>query len=44
MYITLAPAHRLDGQFTVIGQVIAGMDVVRKLAVPDIIRRVTVKE
>jgi peptidyl-prolyl cis-trans isomerase B (cyclophilin B) len=43
-YITLAPAHRLDGDYTVIGQVISGMDVVRKLAVPDVIRRVTVKE
>jgi len=31
------------GTFPVIGQVISGMDVVRKLAVPDIIRRATVK-
>jgi cyclophilin family peptidyl-prolyl cis-trans isomerase len=36
--------HRLDGKYTVIGQVISGMDVVQKLVVPDIIRRVTVKE
>jgi cyclophilin family peptidyl-prolyl cis-trans isomerase len=44
MYIMLAPRHSLDGDYTVIGQVIAGMDVVRKLVVPDVIRRVTVKE
>ncbi|HZI80305.1 MAG TPA: peptidylprolyl isomerase [Vicinamibacterales bacterium] len=44
LYVTLAPVHRLDGNYTVIGQVIAGMDVVQKLAVPDVIRRVTVKE
>jgi cyclophilin family peptidyl-prolyl cis-trans isomerase len=44
MYIMLAPRHSLDGDYTVIGQVISGMDVVRKLVVPDVIRRVTVKE
>ena len=43
MYITLAPQPKLDGQFTVFGQVISGMDVVQKLAVNDIVRRVTVK-
>ncbi len=44
IYITLAPAHRLDGDYTVLGQVIQGMDVVQKLAVTDVIRRATVKE
>jgi len=44
IYVALAPLHRLDGDYTVIGQVIAGMDVVQKLVVPDVIRRVTVKE
>jgi len=44
LYVMLAPRHSLDGDYTVIGQVIAGMDVVRKLLVPDVIRRVTVKE
>jgi cyclophilin family peptidyl-prolyl cis-trans isomerase len=44
LYVMLAPRHSLDGDYTVIGQVIAGMDVVQKLAVPDVIRRVTVKE
>ena len=43
MYITLAAQPKLDGQFTVFGQVTSGMDVVRKLAVNDIVRRVTVK-
>lgn len=44
IYVALAPLPRLDGDYTVIGQVIAGMDVVQKLVVPDVIRRVTVKE
>jgi cyclophilin family peptidyl-prolyl cis-trans isomerase len=44
IYIALTPLPRLDGDYTVIGQVIAGMDVVQKLVVPDVIRRVTVKE
>jgi peptidyl-prolyl cis-trans isomerase B (cyclophilin B) len=44
IYVALAPLKRLDGKYTVIGQVISGMDVVQKLVVPDIIRRVTVKE
>ena len=43
MYVMLAPRPELDGQFTVFGQVISGMDVVQKLAVNDVIRRVTVK-
>jgi len=49
LYIALAGLGEprianIQGDFTVIGQVIAGMDVVRKLQVPDIIRRATVKE
>ena len=43
MYIMLAPRHSLDGDYTVIGQVIVGMDVVQKLAKGDIIRRVSVR-
>ena len=43
MYITLAPQPRLDRDFTVFGQVISGMDVAQKLAINDVIRRVTVK-
>jgi cyclophilin family peptidyl-prolyl cis-trans isomerase len=51
MYILLRnDAPPLDGKYAVFGQVIAGMDVARKLcgppgcsAPPDVIRRVTVK-
>jgi len=43
MYVTLAPTPRLDGDYTVFGQVISGMDVVQKIQVGDIIRRVTVR-
>ena len=43
MYISLAAQPKMDGQFTVFGQVTSGMDVVQKLVVTDIIRRVTVK-
>ncbi len=34
-YICLAPQPKLDGDYTVFGQVIDGMDVVKKLAVGD---------
>lgn len=47
MYIALNGPARYDaieGDFTVFGQVISGMDVVQKLAVNDVIRRATVKE
>jgi cyclophilin family peptidyl-prolyl cis-trans isomerase len=43
MYITLAPVHRLDGDYTVFGKVISGMDVVQKLQVLDVIKKATVK-
>ena len=43
MYITLAPVHRLDPDYTVFGQVIGGMDVVQKLAVDDRITKITVR-
>jgi cyclophilin family peptidyl-prolyl cis-trans isomerase len=43
LYVLLAPAHRLDGKYTVIGGIIAGMDVVNMLRVPDVIRRASVK-
>jgi peptidyl-prolyl cis-trans isomerase B (cyclophilin B) len=32
LYITLGPAPALDGEFTIIGQVTRGLDVVRKIA------------
>jgi peptidyl-prolyl cis-trans isomerase B (cyclophilin B) len=44
MYILLrTSATALDGKYTVFGQVISGMDVVQKLAINDIIKRVAVK-
>lgn len=43
MYIALAPQPRLDKDYTVFGQVISGMDVAQKLAVMDVIKRMTVK-
>jgi peptidyl-prolyl cis-trans isomerase B (cyclophilin B) len=44
MYILLrSSAAALDGKYAVFGQVVSGMDVVQKIAVGDVIRRVTVK-
>lgn len=43
-YVTLSPQPRLDGQYTVFGKVISGMDVVGKLEVTDRIVRVTVRK
>jgi cyclophilin family peptidyl-prolyl cis-trans isomerase len=42
-YVTLSPQPRLDGQYTVFGKVISGMDVVSKLEVTDRVVRVTVR-
>jgi peptidyl-prolyl cis-trans isomerase B (cyclophilin B) len=49
VYIALAGLDEprianINGDFTVIGQIISGLDVVQKLQVNDIIRRATVKE
>jgi peptidyl-prolyl cis-trans isomerase B (cyclophilin B) len=44
MYVVLSPQPQLNSRYTVFGQVISGMDVVEKLRIPDVIRRVTVKE
>ena len=43
MFISLSAQPKWDGQYTVFGQVISGMDVVRKLAVTDRIVRVTLR-
>lgn len=40
-YITLAASPHLDGKYTVIGQVVGGMDAVRKLALGDKVVKVT---
>ena len=42
-YITLGPQQFLDGQYTVFGQVISGMDVVRSIQVGDVMESVTVE-
>jgi peptidylprolyl isomerase len=44
MFIALSAQPKWNGQYTVIGQVISGMDVVRKLQVTDRIVRVTIQE
>lgn len=44
MYVMMVPQPKYDGHYTVIGRVIDGMDVVRKLTRGDFIRRVSVKE
>lgn len=44
MFIMLIPQPKYDKDYTVIGRIISGMDVVQKLQETDIIRRVTVKE
>ena len=43
MFISLSAQPKWNGQYTVFGQVISGMDVVRKLAVTDRIVRVTLR-
>jgi peptidyl-prolyl cis-trans isomerase B (cyclophilin B) len=42
-YICLAPQPQLDGQYTVFGQVVKGLDVVHKIAVGDVIESVTIQ-
>ena len=43
MFISLSAQPKWNGQYTVFGQVIGGMDVVRKLAVTDRIVKVTMR-
>jgi len=43
-YITLAPAHFLDGQYTVFGKVVSGMDVVDKIKKGDKMKSVKIVE
>lgn len=42
-YICLAPAPFLDGKYTVFGEVIKGMDVVKKLAIGDVMESVVIE-
>jgi peptidyl-prolyl cis-trans isomerase B (cyclophilin B) len=41
-YICLAPQPALNGQYTVFGRVVDGMDVVMDIAVGDLIESVTI--
>ncbi len=43
MYVTLAPVARLNGQYTVFGKIISGMDVVQKIQAEDVVKRMTIK-
>jgi cyclophilin family peptidyl-prolyl cis-trans isomerase/protein-disulfide isomerase len=43
-FITYAPAPQLDGQFTIFGEVLAGMDILENLASGDTLLSVTVEE
>ena len=43
-YITLAPAHFLDNNYTVFGKTVKGMDVVKSVAVGDKMVAVTVSK
>jgi peptidyl-prolyl cis-trans isomerase B (cyclophilin B) len=43
-YITLAPTPFLDDQYSVFGQVEAGMDVVNAIQVGDVIERVIIRQ
>lgn len=42
-YICLAPQPSLDGNYTVFGQVVQGMDIVKKIAIGDKITTVTIE-
>ena len=43
-YITLAPAHFLDGQYTVFGKVTSGMEIVDKIKIGDKMKAVKINE
>jgi len=41
-YITLAPTPNLDGAYTAFGHVTSGMDVVKKIAIGDMIQKIVI--
>jgi cyclophilin family peptidyl-prolyl cis-trans isomerase len=43
-YITKSSTPFLDNQYTVFGQVVTGLDVVNKIAIGDVMRKVTIEE
>lgn len=44
LYITLAPQPQLDGKFTVVGEIIEGLEAAEKLERGDVIKRVKLVE
>lgn len=42
-FICLSPQPRLDGKYTVIGQVVSGMNIAREIRRGEVMRRVTVR-
>ncbi|MEE8167490.1 MAG: peptidylprolyl isomerase [Candidatus Hydrothermarchaeales archaeon] len=43
-YVTLAPAHMLDGKYAVFGKVTEGMDIVKSLRAGDKMEKVTIEQ
>ena len=43
-FITLGPAHNLDGSYAAFGRVTEGMDVVQQIAIGDVIETITIEE
>jgi len=43
-YITLAAEPQLDGEYSIFGGVVQGMEVVNKIAIGDKMKRVTIQE
>ena len=43
-YICLGPQPDLDGKYTVLGQVVEGMDLVKKIKRGDVMKKVTIEE
>lgn len=43
-YICLAPQPSLDGKYTVFGQVTEGLDVIQKVRIGDVMKKVTLKK
>jgi len=43
IYIVLSDKPQLNGKYAVVGQVVSGMDVVLKLQVEDVVKKMSVK-
>lgn len=44
IYVTLGAKPALDGKYAVIGKVLVGMDVVEKLQVTDVVKKMSIKQ